>query len=46
MPNSGTAMSTESASAVVVDSDAVGGSNPGMTSNRLETATNKNSVPA
>src|SRR5664280_3109667 len=45
MPKAGTATKTHSASAAVVDSDAVGGSKPGITVHRLAAATKRNSVP-
>src|SRR5450755_3983242 len=45
MPKAGTATNTHSASAVVVDSELVGGSKPGITVHRLEAATNRNRVP-
>src|SRR5690554_1270202 len=46
MPNSGIATNTEMVSATVVDSDEVGGAKPGTTVSTLDTAINKNKVPA
>ena len=45
MPNKGTATNTHRASATVVESEPVGGSNPGMTVARAEMAINRNREP-
>jgi hypothetical protein len=45
MPKRGTATNTHRAKATVVESDPVGGSNPGMIMQILETAINRKSVP-
>ena len=45
MPYTGTAKNTHSASAAVVDSDAVGGTYPGTIPSTLATAMKMNSVP-
>src|ERR1035441_5246594 len=45
MPNSGTAIKTQSARAAVVESEPVGGVNPGMTMHTLHVPIKRKSVP-
>jgi hypothetical protein len=45
MPKAGTDTNTQSASALVVESEPVGGWKPGTIDSTLEVATNRKSVP-